>query len=118
MGTDHFAEPQIRHLTGDCVDLSVFGVSGSCLKRALENALHGNQVHDVSISVDTCVPRRYYGARGHKIILTYSYTRAGGRSEKARLFVKRHSHPGSTEGWHYQHLSEHGAPIPRLHLSV
>lgn len=118
MGAEHLTELQVRDSTGGCVDLGAFGVSRSSLKRALENALLGNQVHDFSASVDAPVPRRYYGARGHKIILTCAYTLSNGCSGSVRVFVKRHLHRGSTEGWHYQHLGAQEAPIPRLFLTV
>jgi hypothetical protein len=118
MDFDHLTKTPPGDPIDDKIDPDVFGLAPSHLLSALENALPGGKARDVAIAADTYAPSRYYGARGHKVIVTYSYTRPGGRRAQTRLFVKRHSHPGTMEEWQYRRLHEHGAPIPRLHLAV
>ncbi len=88
----------------------LFGVDASVFAEILE--LGGNAVSCGIRRVDAIDPA-FYGGRGEKAILEVSY-QADGSTKSTRFFVKRHCSREQNEAVHYLHLTQAGAPIPRL----
>ncbi|MDH4179105.1 MAG: phosphotransferase [Armatimonadota bacterium] len=96
---------------GDVTD--VFGLTREQLRPIVENVA-GERVCSFDIAIEYTV-EGHYGYQADKVIPTFAYMNASGRSAKATVFAKRFHEPGPREAHHYTHLAQHDAPVARMY---
>jgi hypothetical protein len=92
----------------------VFGLTREQLRPIVEE-IAGEPVASFDISIEHEVAVEHYGGRGDKVVPTFTYETRSGRVGRATVFVKRHCNPGPNEALHYEWLTKHSAPIPRIY---
>ena len=95
---------------------SVFGVSREQIQDVVA-AVAGEPVVSVRLRVEQHV-QGHRGYSAEKVIPTFAYTTASGRSGEATVFCKRFHAAGRREGFHYMRLQHHGAPVARMYGSL
>lgn len=91
----------------------VFGLSEAQLRPIVENVA-GEPVVSCEIAIEHEV-EGHYGYQAEKVIPTFTYATASGRTGKATVFAKRFHEPGPREAHHYAHLAQHDAPVARMY---
>jgi hypothetical protein len=96
----------------------VFSLTKAQLRPVVER-IAGEPVTSFNIRIDHEV-MGYYGGSAEKLIPTFAYGTASGRSGETNVFAKRFypEYSGSLEARHYQHLTSSGAAIPRMYGAV
>jgi aminoglycoside phosphotransferase (APT) family kinase protein len=94
----------------------LFGLSETRLCPVVE-AMAGQPVARFVVEVREPVEGNT-GLCGDKLIPTFRYTTATGRTGEATAFVKRFSWEGKSEAAHYRHLAAYGVPTPRLYGAI
>jgi hypothetical protein len=95
-------------------ETAVFGLTPEQLRPMVENVA-GERVRSFDVSIEHEVAVQHYGGRGDKVVPTFTYETRSGRVGRAAVFVKRHCNPGPNEALHYEWLTKHSAPIPRIY---
>ena len=95
----------------------IFGLTKAQLQPIVEN-IAAEAVASFDITVEHHVPPEHYGGRGEKVVPTFTYETRSGRTGRTTVFVKQHCNPGPNEALHYQWLTTHSAPVPRIYGAV
>jgi hypothetical protein len=97
---------------------SVFELTTRQLKPVVEQVA-GEPITSFAVSIEHQV-RGPYGVRGEKLLPTFTYRTRSGRAEQTMVFAKRQYefYEGHSEAYHYTHLHEHGAPVPRMYACL
>ena len=95
---------------------AVFGLGLRRLQPILDEVA-GERVTRCAVKVDKEV-QGHRGYSAEKIIPTFLWTTASGRTGETTVFVKWFKDPGPHEARHYKWLSKCGAPIARMYGSL
>ena len=95
----------------------VFGLTRAQLLPIVENVA-GEPVAWFDLSIEHEPAPEHYGGRGEKAIPTFGYRTRRGRVGRATVFAKRHCNIGPNEALHYEWLTKHGAPSPRIYGAI